>query len=201
MAGPLVLFPTPAGELIAARRDTGMIEWRTAIAGTRQGAAYAAVKDITGDPVIADGRVFVGNQSGRVMALALDTGERLWTADEAAYGPVWPASGSVFLMSDRNRLLRLDAATGTRVWARALPLHTTTRERAREQIVAHYGPLLAGGRLVVASGDGVLRSFDPVDGAPLARQELAGGGAASGPIVAGRTLYVVTRDGTLRAFR
>lgn len=200
VSGGLVLFPTPAGELIAARRDTGMIEWRSSIAGTRLGVAYAAIKDITGDPVISGDKVFVSNQSGRVMALDLADGRKLWTAEEAAYGPVWPVGGSVFLMSDRNRLVRLDAATGDFIWGQPLPLHTETRERKRSEIHAHFGPLLAGGQLVVASSDGMIRSFDPANGALRGQVELPSG-AASGPIVVGGTLYVVSRNGSLLAYR
>jgi len=200
VAGALVLLPTPAGELIAARRDTGMIEWRTNIAGTRLGVAYAQVKDITGDPVISGNSVIIGNQSGRVMALDLNDGSRLWTAEEAAYGPVWPVGGSVFLMSDRNRLIRLDAATGEFIWGQPLPLHTTERERKRAEIYAHFGPLLAGGRLVVASSDGLIRSFDPTDGKLLDEVDLPGG-AASGPIAVGGSLYVVSKSGSLLAYR
>jgi len=200
VAGALVLLPTPAGELIAARRDTGMIEWRTNIAGTRLGVAYAQVKDITGDPVISGNSVIIGNQSGRVMALDLNDGSRLWTAEEAAYGPVWPVGGSVFLMSDRNRLIRLDAATGEFIWGQPLPLHTTERERKRAEIYAHFGPLLAGGRLVVASSDGLIRSFDPTDGTLVDEVDLPDG-AASGPIAVGGSLYVVSKSGSLLAYR
>lgn len=200
VAGDLVLFPTPAGELIAARRDTGQIVWRRAVAGTRLGVAYASVTDVTGDPVVQGDTVFVGNQSGRVMALDRRSGAPIWTAEEAAYGPVWPVGGSVFLMSDRNRLVRLEASGGAFVWGAEMPLFTQTRERRRAEIVPLYGPLLAGGRLIVGSGDGVLRSFDPVSGELLAQTELRSG-AASAPIAVGGTLYVVTRDGRLAAYR
>jgi outer membrane protein assembly factor BamB len=194
------LFPTSAGELIAARRDTGQIMWRRAVAGTRIGVAYASVTDVTGDPVVQGDVVYVGNQSGRVMALNRSDGRIIWTADEAAYGPVWPVGGSVFLMSDRNRLVRLDAGTGEFIWAESLPLFTETRERRRAGIFAHYGPVLAGGRLIVGSGDGALRSFDPASGALVAETELRSG-AAIAPIVVGGTLYVVSRDGLLTAYR
>ncbi len=200
IAGALVLFPTPAGELIAARRDTGQVMWRRAVAGTRVGMAYASVTDVTGDPVVQGDRIYVGNQSGRVMALNRSDGRPVWTADEAAYGPVWPVGGSVFLMSDRNRIVRLDAASGAFIWAESLPLFTETRERRRAGIYPHYGPVLAGGQLIVGSGDGVLRSFDPVSGTLTAETELRSG-AASTPIVVGSTLYVISRDGHLTAYR
>jgi outer membrane protein assembly factor BamB len=60
--------------------------------------------------------------------------------------------------------------------------------------------VVAGGRVIVASSDGVIRLFDPVSGA-LARQVALPGGAASNPVVAGGVLHVVAADGTLRAFR
>ena len=200
VAGSLVLFPTSSGELVAARRDTGQIMWRRAIAGTRIGMAYASVTDVTGDPVVQGNTIYVGNQSGRVMALDVESGRPLWTADEAAYGPVWPVAGSLFLMSDRNRLLRLEAGSGRFVWGQALPLFTQERERRRAEIFAQYGPVLAGGRLIVGSGDGVIRSFDPVSGAPLGEVALRSGAAVT-PIVVGGTLYIVSRDGQLVAYR
>jgi outer membrane protein assembly factor BamB len=200
IAGNLVLLPTPGGELIAARQDNGMIEWRSVVAGSRIGVGYAGVVDVTGDPVVQGDTVYVGNQSGRVMALNVRDGSQNWATMEAAYGPVWPVSGSVFLMSDRNRLVRLSARDGAVIWSQDLPLYTETRERRRAAIFPHYGPVLAGGRLIVGSGDGVLRAFDPVSGA-LAGEVPLRAGAAVAPIVVGGRLYVVTRDGQLVAFR
>jgi outer membrane protein assembly factor BamB len=66
--------------------------------------------------------------------------------------------------------------------------------------VAHYGPILAGGRIVIASNDGFLRFFNPVNGA-LVHQVEVPGGATTAPVVAGQTLYVVSTKGDLHAFR
>ncbi|MCC5961989.1 MAG: PQQ-binding-like beta-propeller repeat protein [Rhodobacteraceae bacterium] len=200
MAGDLVLFPTPGGELIAAQRDTGQVMWRRAVAGTRIGMAYASVTDVTGDPVVQGDVIYVGNQSGRVMALNRRDGRPIWTADEAAYGPVWPAGGSIFLLSDRNRVVRLDADSGAFIWGAELPLYTQERERRRAGIFPHYGPVLAGGRLIVGSGDGTMRSFDPTSGEVIREASLSAGAAVS-PIVVNGTMYVVSRDGQLTAYR
>ena len=74
------------------------------------------------------------------------------------------------------------------------------RTRRQKRVFAHYGPVLAGGRLIVTSSDGVIRQFDPASGALLGQIELPGG-AASGPVVAGETLYVLSKNGQLHAFR
>ncbi len=175
--------------------------WSATIAGQRRGFAYTGITDITGDPVVVGNVAYVANQSGRLVALDLASGERLWTATEGAYSPVWPVGDALFLVSDAGSLVRVDAACGETVWSVPLPHWTTERERRRAAVHAHYGPVLAGGRLLVASGDGLLRAFDPVSGAETASLPIPGGGAATAPIVVDGTLYVVTRAGQLAAFR
>ena len=130
--------------------------------------------------MLAGGVVYVGSPSGQTMAIDAATGEPLWRAREGAMSAPVVAGGSVFVVSDANELVRLDARTGARVWGVQLPLFTTARPRRIKGVYAHYGPVLAGGRLVVASSDGNLRAFDPSTGALVASSELPGG-AASDP--------------------
>ncbi len=195
-----VIFPFGTGEVTAAFRKGGVRIWRTPVAGRRKGQAYAMIRDITSDPVVAGDVVYAGNAAGRVVALELGSGERIWTASEGAYSPVWPVGGSVFLVSDQDELVRLDAATGKRIWGVQLPYFTKDKPHKRKAIHAHYGPVLAGGRLLVASSDGVIRAFSPQDGSLLASVPLPGG-AASHPVIADGVLYVVTQKGRLHAFR
>ena len=67
-------------------------------------------------------------------------------------------------------------------------------------ITAHYGPVLAGGRLAVVSSDGQLRLFSPVDGSLIGGAEIPGG-AASAPALAGGMLLVMGGNGQIHAFR
>jgi outer membrane protein assembly factor BamB len=204
-AGPaigneLAVFPFPSGEVLAAFPRGGLTRWSTVIAGQRLGHVAASVSDISADPVIDGNRVYVGNVSGRTVALDLATGEWLWTLNDGATGPVWPVGGSIFLLNDLNELIRADAASGEVIWRVALPRFVSDRPKRQRDIHALYGPILAGGRLIVASSDETLREFDPVSGALLRTTDLPGG-AASSPIVAGGTLYVVSTKGQLLAFR
>lgn len=183
-------------------RQGGLRQWNTDILGRRNGLALSSVDDITGDPVISGDVVYAGNHSGRTVALSLYDGERIWTARQGSLGPVWPAGGSVFLVSDRNELIRLDAATGAQIWATELPNWEARRKpnKRRDRSYANHGPILAGGRLIVASTDGLIRSFSPEDGSLLSSVEIKGG-ATTRPIVANNTLYVVSGDGVLHAYR
>jgi outer membrane protein assembly factor BamB len=204
-AGPavsdrLAIFPFGSGELVAALRQGGVRVWAATVAGQRRGRVYATISDITGDPVVDGDVLYVGNQSGRVAALRAANGERLWTAREGAYSPVWPEGGSIFLVSDQAELVRLDATTGERIWGVELPYFEADRPRRLKAVAANFGPVVAGRRVWVASDDGRLRGFDPESGALVHETEIPGGAAAN-PVVAGGALYVVSARGELHAFR
>lgn len=197
----IAVFPFPSGEVVGTFPLEGLRRWSTNIVGNRVGTATGpAAADIAADPVISGRTVYVGNVSGRVVALSLDSGDRLWTATEGATSPVVPVGNAVFLVNDIGELLRLDASDGTVVWRTGLSQFEETRERRQATRFVHYGPILAGGRLIVASSDGALRSFDPASGS-LTGQVPLPGGAASHPVVAGGALYVVNQDGELLSFR
>lgn len=196
----LAVFPFASGELVAAERGSGARVWGSNVAGSRLGRVYALVSDISGDPVIAAGRVFAGSPSGRTVAVDLASGETVWSAPEGAMSPVSVFGGSVFAVSDRAELVRLDAATGDRIWGTELPFFVKSTSRKRKAVYGNYGPLLAGGQLWVASGDGALRAFSPRSG-DLSQSIVLTDGAVTNPVVVGQTLYLVTADGKLHAFR
>jgi outer membrane protein assembly factor BamB len=202
--GQLAVIPFASGEVLGVLARNGLAVWGTAITGGRPGVARNNIVDVSGDPVIDGDTVFASNQAGRTIRLDSRTGERVWTIAEGSYGPAWPVGGSVFLLSDEGALVRADAATGELLWLVQLPElfpHRGFFGRGKPfKTVAYYGPILAGGRLWVAGADGLLRGFNPADGAALAQVPLPGG-AAAGPAVAGGVMYIATRDGHLLAFQ
>jgi outer membrane protein assembly factor BamB len=201
IANNSAVLPFSSGQITTVALAGGQPIWSTTIAGQRLGPVFSRVLEVSGDPVIAGDTVYIGNSSGRTIAVGLTDGGRRWTVDEGTFSPVWVSGGSVFLVSDRNELLRLNAANGERIWGTELPLfQPVRRERRLKDVFVHYGPILAGGRLIVASDDGLLRGFSPVDGSLVSVFEL-GAAAARAPVVAGGTLYLVTADGVLHAFR
>ena len=195
-----VVFSFGEGELRGAFRQGGLQMWNALLSGQRIGVARTNIDDVTGDPVIVGDTVYVGSYSGRLVALGLANGERKWTADEGALSAVWPVGGSLFLVSDRNELLRVDAETGERIWGAELPYFVNRKPKRQMRVYAHYGPVVAGGLVRVASDDGLLRSFNPEDGS-LAGTSAIPAGATTNPVVAGGVLYVVNAKGQLLALR
>jgi outer membrane protein assembly factor BamB len=202
--GLLVIVPFASGEVLGVLGRNGLTVWGTAITGGRRQLARNRINDITGDPVFFGGTVYASNQSGRTVRLDSETGERAWTISEGSYGPAWPVGNAIYLVSDIGSLVRVDAATGEIVWTVPMPeLYPNPGIFGRGKpyrAITYYGPILAGGRLWVASGDGLLRAFDPVSGALLTSLDVPGGAAAA-PAVAGGVMYITTQDGRLLAFQ
>ena len=95
-------------------------------AAPARACAIALVDDITGYPVIDGNTVYAGNHSGRVVALNLNSGERLWTAQHgqvpnALQGnadqntPIY-VDGTVYHCAYNNVVTALDGATGEIKW-------------------------------------------------------------------------------------
>lgn len=201
VADRAVIFPTAAGDLMAVLKVGGGTKiWQSSVAGKRVGRAFALTPDVTGDAALVGGTLYTGTAAGRTAALDAGSGQAIWSVGEGALGPLVVAGGSVFLVNDEARLVRLDAGTGQAIWSVEMPYFQADKVKKRKAIHAHYGPVLAGGRLWVASSDGVLRGFSPTDGSLVATAEIPGG-AATQPAVAGGTLYVVSTAGQLLAFR
>lgn len=197
----MVVFPFAAGDVAAVNTADGAKTWGGAVAGQRLGRAYAAgMGDMTGDPVIAGGVVYAGSAAGRTAAFDAKTGQRLWTANEGAMNPPLVVGGSVFVVNDEAKLVRLNAATGEVIWAQQMPYYKAEKPKKHKAITAHYGPVLAGGRLVVVSSDGGIRMFNPTDGSMVGSGEIPGG-AASPAAFAGGMLFVLGANGQLHAFR
>jgi outer membrane protein assembly factor BamB len=198
--GKLVVIPFSSGELVGTVASNGLRAWSGSVSGGNKGLARNLVADISGDPVIDGSRLYVANQTGRLAAMDRRSGDRLWTAKDGSYTPVWPAGSAVFMVTDRFAVKRLNASDGTEVWSQELPAFKQEKDRRKRATYAYFGPVLAGGQLWVGGSDGLLRSYDPVNGTLTGTVEIPGG-AASQPAIAGNRLYIVSANGQLHAFQ
>ncbi|MDA7458778.1 PQQ-like beta-propeller repeat protein [Planktomarina temperata] len=194
------VFPFGTGDVLASFRKGGLRSWSSGLSGARLGLASTQVRDLTGQPVIEGSSVYLASSAGLMAAVDLNTGLRIWTAKQGSQGHILVAGGAVFAVSDAGNLIRLSKDDGALIWSTPLPKFTEKSVKSRAKIHAHYGPILAGGRLILASSDGLIRQFNPADGTLITTVDLPSG-AASAPIVVNGTLYVLSTKGDLLAFR
>lgn len=187
-----------SGELNAYRYENGRSLWGDALSRTSISTSVSSLADVDASPVIDRGRVFAIGQGGRMVSLELVTGQRLWEINVAGISTPWIAGEWLFVLDDDARLLCIARSNGKVRWISQLRRYD--KPKAKKGEINWTGPVLAGGRLIVASSDGRLANVDPTTG--TIQNETKAGGPVSLPlVVAGNTLYVLTDDGRLSAWR
>ena len=188
------------GEIYTTFKKGGYVLWSSSLSGLNDGRVISAIDDIVASPVIVGRNVFVADGSGKVVSLKVESGERNWTAPFGSSGNLWVAGKSLFFISNTNHLVRLKIKTGDAVWMTELPYFSKKRFGGSKKIIRHYGPIIAGNQIVLASSDGFIRFYNPETGEQITELKIKNG-ATTNPIVVDKTLYLITQDGNLRAFR
>jgi outer membrane protein assembly factor BamB len=196
--GDVVVVPFTSGELMALRATNGRSAWSDSLTRTGQRTALAALNDIAGRPVIDRGLVIAISHSGKLAAIDLSSGERVWTQDIAGVQTPWVAGDFIYVVSIEGELFCIHRNDGRVRWVNRLPRYTDPEER--DGAIEWRGPVLVSDRLLLASSVGEMISVSPYTGQTLGRVEIPAGVFVA-PIVANGTVYVLTDEAQLMALR
>jgi outer membrane protein assembly factor BamB len=187
-----------SGELNAYRAENGRLVWQDALSRTSISTSVATLSDIDASPVIDNGQVFAVGQGGRMVALDLISGQRIWELNIAGISTPWVAGDWVYVVTDDAKLVAIARNTGKVRWINQLPAFRN--EKSKSGPISYVGPILAGDRLIVAGSNGVLVNVDPSNGS-FQSQTNVGAPVQLSPVVANSTLYLLDNRGRLHAFR
>lgn len=187
-----------SGELNAYRYENGRMVWQDALSRTSITTSVAALSDIDADAVIDGGSVYAIGQGGRMVALDLFSGQRIWELNFAGIATPWIAGDWLFAVNDRGQVVAISRATGKIKWINQLPRYENMKKKSNP--ITYVGPVLAGERLILAGSNGALININPVDGS-FQSQVAVKDGISFQPVVANNTLYILTDSGRLVAYR
>lgn len=187
-----------SGELAAYRYENGRSLWTDTLSRTAMSTSVSTLTDIDADPVIDRGRVFALGKGGRMASYELVTGQRIWEINIAGISTPVSVGEWVFVMTDEARLLCVARSSGKIRWISKLQRYNN--EEKKKGPISWYGPVLAGGRLIVASSRGSIWSISPAEGAASEVFDL-NASVSLAPVVANNTLYILDDSGRISAFR
>jgi len=187
-----------SGELTAYRYENGRAVWQDSLSRTSITTSVASLVDIDASPVIDQGRVYAVGQGGRMVAMDILTGQRLWELNVAGTKTPWIAGEWLFLVTDDAKLLCIARNSGKIRWMTQLPAYKN--EKKKNKPIGWAGPVLAGGRLILASTEGSLLNVAIEDGRVGSSVKL-GSTIYQPPVVAENMLLVLTDNGRLVAYR
>jgi outer membrane protein assembly factor BamB len=187
-----------SGELNAYRYENGRILWDDSLSRTSISTAVGSLSDIDADPVIDQGRVYAIGQGGRMVAIELLTGQRIWEINIAGISTPVVAGDWIFVVTDQAQLLAIARTTGRVKWMTQLPRYRNESKKSGQ--ISWVGPVLAGDRLILANSQGQVTNVSPLDGSVQSTLETKHSFSLA-PVVANNTLYLLSDQGRLLAYR
>jgi outer membrane protein assembly factor BamB len=186
-----------SGEITGLRVENGSVAWSDNLSNVRSAGGLESLADIKALPVFDKGLIVAISFSGRIAAIDERSGTRVWQREISGSNTPWMAGNHLFLLSSDNQLIALSRETGGIRWVTKLARFA---DEDKDEPLHWTGPILAGGRLLSFSGNGLVVEAEPVTGKIL-RQWKSGQNVEITPIIAGGTLYVLGHDGTLTAYK
>lgn len=196
--GNIVVAPQSSGEVVALRAENGRQLWSERLAATRQINPITNIADITARPVADRGIVIAVSNAGRLAAMDIRTGRRLWDIDIGGIQTPWLAGDWVYALSNEGQLVCIERTTGRIKWS--MQLNNFTTERQRRNPIVWTGPVLASDRLIVAGSHGEALSISPYTGQVQGRIVI-GERVFISPIVSNNMIFFLDDTGRILALR
>ncbi len=185
-----VIAPYASGEVYVLSAASGDSVWNDTVAAPQRDTATSVFSGISGDPIVVDNLVYVAGSAGEFAAFDQASGRRVWEQPVSSITAPWVAGDSVYTLSNDGAVVAFQRADGRVRWVRQLRVYKKQKEK--KEPYTWNGPIMAGGRLLVAGAHGKMLELSPQDGSVLSETDIPEG-VYSPPVVAGGVLYLVAR--------
>jgi outer membrane protein assembly factor BamB len=171
------------GQVLAFAARSGRVRWKRTIGPSET------------SPLVAGGRVYVGDWNGKVYCFQARSGRLRWTfsTDGAVKGGLAYADGRVFVGSYDHHIYALRARDGKLVW------RASAQERLGGLATFYSTPAAAYGRVYIGGTDGKVYSYG-ASGGRLLWSHGTGGYVYASPAVWRRFVFAGSYSGTFYAF-
>lgn len=191
----VVITAFSSGEVYALQVANGHPIWSETLTPAVRIDSVSSIPHIRARPIINEEVVYVVSHGGRMTAIDLKNGQRIWQKDIG--GVRTPAIGGdfLFLITSNNDLVCLLKKTGQVRWAISMP-----KGNPDEPAVLWAGPVLVNDQLTVCGTNGTVQFISIKDGSIVSALTFEGSALLS-PVVADETLLILTEEANLHAWR
>lgn len=196
--GDTVVAPFASGELVALLTANGRRLWTDSLSRSGRLTSLSAINDIAGRPVINNGLAVAASHSGLIAAIDLRTGQRVWAKQFASTQTPLVQGDVIYAVSVDGQLAAFERTTGNIYWVSQLRRFHDEEDRSGR--VSWVGPVMIGGRLVLANSEGQVVAVTPENGQTVATADVDQP-VYIPPIVANDQIYIVTDEARLVVLR
>lgn len=190
----VVIVAYSSGEVFALKEENGQTLWHEGLLPHFEASSASAIPHIRAYPVVSQDTVYISSHSGKTAAISLTTGQEVWQQPVGGIEPPLVDGNHLFILNGKDELLCLERTTGQVLWSSFLKEYSL-----EEKSPLWFGPVLAGGHLILSSSHGHLLFLDSEGKIVHSHKEKKGFPVA--PIVASDTLIIINNEGELTAYR
>jgi outer membrane protein assembly factor BamB len=189
-AGDAVIAGFDSGKVLAVGLEAGDILWQAQVSSARGRTELERLADVDATVQVDGNDVFAVGYQGRVVMLAVDTGQIWWGRDLSSYRGLAIDADQLYVSSSEGDVFALRRRDGSVLWQQQ-----GLRRRATGS------PAVVGPAVVVGDFDGYLHWLDRDSGRFIARERPGDARISAAPLVVGDRLYVIDEGGGITAFR
>lgn len=177
------------GRVLAFDAESGAVQWEVRVAISQGRSEIERIVDVDGTMALVGSELYAASYQGRVVAIDVAAGRKIWQKDVSSFSGVSQGFGNVYVTDEDGSLSAyLRNGQGLRWQQTALGY----RELSRPTPVSSY--------VAVADLEGIVHLVSQVDGEFVGRVKAGGGGARADMLADGNLLYVFNNDGKLIAY-
>jgi len=177
------------GKVLALSLDNGSVAWEARIAIPQGRSEIERIVDIDGSMATQSGELYAASYQGRVAAVDMRVGRKIWQQNVSSVSGVAVGFGNVYV-ADQDGTVSAYLRNGQGV--RWQNIQLGYRGLSRPTAISSYVALI--------DFEGYLHLFSQVDGDIVGRTRPDSSGARADMIAQGNRLYIYSNDGKLMAY-
>ena len=181
-----------SGEIFGLSALRGDELWSEIVSlGADATEASSKITDVAGSPIVVDGIVYVGSNSGDLTALNLTNGFRIWSQKVGSVmSTPWVAGRYIYVITKDHKIAALNRFDGRVKWVNDLP------KPEKKEKIAYVGPFMTGDNLYVIMSNGKMLKISPQDGSRLKQFEIPEN-IYTVPVIMDGEMLVLDKDANL----
>lgn len=177
------------GRVVAFDALTGAVRWEVRVAIAQGRSEIERIVDVDGTMALAGNELYAASYQGRVVAIDIVNGRKIWQRDVSSFSGVSQGFGNIYVADEDGSLTAyLRNGQGIRWTNGALGY----RQLSRPTPVSSY--------IAVADFEGIVHIISQVDGEFAGRVKADGNGVRADMLSDGNVLYVFGNGGKLVAY-
>ena len=188
--GDVVLAGFGNGKVAAFDSKSGTLRWETRVAISQGRSEIERIVDIDGTLKLVGNILYVVSYQGKLAAIDVNTGRRLWQQDASSYVGVDQGFGNIYVSDQQGSLMAYYKSGQGLRWEQA---QLARRELSKPTVLRSW--------VAVADLEGYTHIISQVDGHFVGRARVDASGVRADMLVEGNILYVLANNGELHALR